>query len=68
MRSPAKQYQQPSDIPNVRGVSIGVSRSIAVSRERNNMRFSVDTLVFTLVVVAAFIGLWADTVRTWLVW
>ena len=29
---------------------------------------SVDTLVFTLVVVAAFIGLWADPVRTWLVW
>jgi hypothetical protein len=29
---------------------------------------SIDTLVFTLVVVAAFIGLWADTVRTWLVW
>lgn len=27
---------------------------------------SVDTLVFTLVVIAAFIGLWADTVRTWL--
>jgi hypothetical protein len=29
---------------------------------------SVDSLVFTLVVVAASIGLWADTVRTWLVW
>jgi hypothetical protein len=29
---------------------------------------SVDTLVFMIVVVAAFIGLWADTVRTWLVW
>lgn len=27
---------------------------------------SVDALVFTLVVIAAFIGLWADTVRTWL--
>jgi hypothetical protein len=29
---------------------------------------SIDTVVFTLVVLAAFIGLWADTVRSWLVW
>jgi hypothetical protein len=29
---------------------------------------SVDTLVFTLVVVAGSIGLMADTVRVWLAW
>lgn len=68
MKSPAKLDQQPIDVNSVCDLASGVSCGLAVSNERNNMRFSVDTLVFTLVVVAAFIGLWADTVRTWLVW
>ncbi len=32
------------------------------------MRTSIDTVVFTLVLIAASIGYWADTVRAWLVW
>ncbi|HWI14282.1 MAG TPA: hypothetical protein VNT02_08510 [Burkholderiales bacterium] len=66
--TPEKRRHQRGDITGVSGITSGTSRDITVCMKESEMRASIDSLVFTLVVIAAFVGLWADTVRGWLAW